>query len=169
VLRGEYLKQYNAEMNFIKLIMAVGVSALAGVVGAMFTTPAIPTWYATLTMPLLTPPNWVFGPVWTTLYVLMGIALWLVWKDKAAAPEARRRALMLFFLQLALNVLWSYFFFGLQNPGLAAAEIILLWLSIRATMISFGNISHPAQLLLVPYMLWVSFATYLTIAIWLLN
>ncbi|MBI4281690.1 tryptophan-rich sensory protein [Candidatus Uhrbacteria bacterium] len=154
--------------NTAKLIIAIGISELAGVIGAVFTTPSIPTWYAGLTKPEFGPPNWIFAPVWTTLFALMGIAMWLVWKRGLGEPGVKR-ALIIFDVQLVLNVLWSIIFFGLHNPGAAFAEIIILWLAIFATIIAFAKISRSAAWLLAPYILWVSFAAYLNYAIWMLN
>jgi tryptophan-rich sensory protein len=156
--------------NIFKLVIAIGVAEVAGFIGTFFTAPAIQSrWYASLAKPQLSPPNWVFGPVWTTLFALMGVALWLVWIDRSAAPKARRRAVAIFFVQLALNALWSMIFFGFRSPGGATVEIILLWLAILATMVTLAKISKPAAWLLVPYILWVSFAVYLNFSIWMLN
>ncbi len=154
--------------DWLKLISAVTGSLVAGLIGSIFTAPSIPTWYATLQRPELSPPNWIFGPVWTTLYVLMGIAAFLVWRKGLHRKEVKI-ALGLFLVQLALNSLWSVLFFGLQNPGAALVEIAALWLAILATIVSFSKISRPAAYLLLPYILWVSFAAYLTYAIWILN
>lgn len=172
--------------NAFKLIVAIAVSELAGIIGAVFTMPVIPTWYAGLVKPALNPPAWVFGPVWTILYALMGISLFLVWKrhsdilppsHKATAGQGKnigmsrlfKWAVALFFVQLALNTLWSIFFFGMQNPALAFLDIILLWLAILTTIILFYRISKPASYLLMPYILWVSFAAYLNYSLWMLN
>ncbi len=184
--------------NFFKLVIAVGVSLGAGVVGAIFTTPAVQSdWYLELIKPALNPPAWVFGPVWTILYVLMGIAAFLVWKRHpypAVEPSVHygagklptslklrgtnenvrmsrgwRWAIGLFLIQLVLNTLWSVIFFGLHSPGGALIEIIFLWLAILATIAAFYKISKPAAWLLVPYILWVSFALYLNYSIWALQ
>jgi tryptophan-rich sensory protein len=159
--------------NFFKLIIAIGVSLSAGAIGAIFTAPAIPTWYADLVKPALNPPAWIFGPVWTTLYVLMGIAAFLVWSSYPKASEDKKKqikiALGVFGAQLFLNAAWSITFFGFQNPGWALVDIILLWLAIVWTMVVFYQISKPAAYLLVPYLLWVSFASYLNYSIWVLN
>ena len=151
-----------------KLIIAVVVSELAGIIGSVFTTPSIPTWYATLVRPALSPPAWVFGPVWTTLFALMGIAAFLVWK-KGLERRDVKVALGIFIGQLVLNTLWSIIFFGLHNPGAAFIEIIFLWLAILATIIAFAKISKPAAWLLLPYILWVGFAGYLNFWFWMLN
>ncbi len=157
----------------LKLGTAIGVSELAGVIGSVFTFSAIPGWYGTLAKPGLTPPGWVFGPVWITLFALMGIAAFLVWSSHAKASEDKKKgitvALLLFGIQLALNTLWSIIFFGLHSPGAALVEIILLWLAILATIVAFARVVKPAAWLLVPYLLWVSFAAYLNYSIWRLN
>ena len=156
--------------NFLKLVIAIVVSEAAGVIGAFFTTPSIAGWYATLARPTLNPPAWVFGPVWTTLFALMGISLFLIWKsDPSVAPKERRRGGILFFIQLILNTLWSIIFFGLHNPAWALVDIVALWLVIVWTIVVFSKISKPAAYLLVPYLLWVSFAMYLNYSIWVLN
>lgn len=152
----------------LRWIIAIAVSQLAGIIGSIFTAPAISGWYASLAKPELAPPNWVFGPVWITLFVLMGIAAALVW-EKGIARKDVRTALAFFGIQLALNAGWSAVFFGLRSPGAAFVEIILLWLAIMATMVSFAKVSRLATWLLLPYILWVSFAGYLTLAIWRLN
>ncbi len=154
--------------NLIKLILAVLLSLMAGVVGSFFTFSSIEDWYQFLEKPILNPPNWVFGPVWTLLYILMGVALFLVWK-KGWENKSVKLAMVLFFLQLGLNALWSILFFGFQNPFLAFVEIVILWLLIVITMENFYQISKLAMYLLIPYLLWVSFASYLNASIWLLN
>ncbi|MFH1392317.1 MAG: TspO/MBR family protein [bacterium] len=154
--------------NFFKLIIAVIVSELAGIIGSIFTVSAIPTWYAELVKPALSPPNWLFGPVWTTLYFLMGIAAFLVWK-RGFERKNIKIALGLFCIQLFLNALWSIIFFGLHSPGAAFIEIIVLWLAIIIAIIAFSKISKPAAWLLAPYIIWVSFAAYLNYVIWILN
>jgi translocator protein len=124
-------------------------------------------WYRELAKPGFTPPDWIFGPVWTVLYAMMGVAAWLVWRDHgiAGAPMA----LGLFAVQLALNGLWSFIFFGLQRPGLAFLEILLLWAAVLATLGAFRHLQPLAGWLLLPYLLWVSFAAMLNLAIWRLN
>jgi tryptophan-rich sensory protein len=154
--------------NFSKLVIAVVVSELAGIVGSVFTAPAIPNWYAGLVKPSFTPPAWVFAPVWTTLFALMGVAAFLVWQ-KGLERRDVKFSLAIFIGQLALNMLWSITFFGQQNPAVALIEIIFLWLAILATIIAFSRISKPAAWLLIPYLLWVSFASYLNYSVWLLN
>ena len=134
----------------------------AGTIGSIFTFSAIPNWYAYLNKPFFNPPNWIFGPVWTTLYTLMGISVYLVWKKRKGIP-------FWFWVQLVLNALWSILFFGLQNPILAFVGVIFLWLSIFLTITSFYRIHKTAAYLLVPYLLWVTFASLLNASIALLN
>lgn len=160
--------------NISRFIISVVKTEGAGIIGAFFTMPAIAPWYMTLAKPALVPPNWIFVPVWTTLYFLMGVAVFLVWSLHAEAPEGdekrkRRNALMLFDTQLALNVLWSVLFFGLHSPFFAFCGIIVLWCMILWTIISFYPISRAAAYLLVPYILWVSFAAYLNYMVLVLN
>ena len=167
--------------NTLKLIIAIVVSEAAGVIGSVFTTPSIAGWYAGIVKPALNPPAWVFGPVWTTLFALMGIAAFLIWREynKLTLSEVEglviqrkkqiKIALGIFLSQLVLNTLWSIIFFGLHSPGGALIEITFLWLAILATIIAFYKISKPAAWLLVPYILWVSFAAYLNYVIWSLN
>ena len=154
--------------SFIKLIIAITVSELAGIIGSIFTMPSIAGWYAGLAKPALNPPAWVFAPVWTTLFALMGIAAFLVWR-KGLNNRNVKIALVIFIIQLVLNTLWSIIFFGLHNPGGAFIEIIFLWIAIFFTIIVFFKISRPAALLLVPYIIWVSFAGYLNYSIWQIN
>lgn len=152
----------------LKLIIAIAVSELAGLIGSFFTTPAISTWYAGIIKPALNPPAWIFGPVWTALFTLMGIAAFLIWK-KGLDRRDVKIALGIFIGQLILNTLWSIIFFGLRSPGGALIEIIFLWFAILFTIIEFVKISKPTAWLLLPYILWVSFAAYLNYMIWALN
>lgn len=154
--------------NTIKLMLCISITELTGAIGSIFTFPSIESWYSTLTRPELSPPNWVFGPVWTTLFALMGIAVFLVWK-KGLNRKDVRTALGVFAVQLVLNMMWSIIFFNLQSPFWAFMDLIVLWLAIVSTMILFYKISKPAFWLLVPYILWVSFAGYLNYMIWMLN
>jgi tryptophan-rich sensory protein len=151
----------------IGLVAAVAVCFGAAGIGAAVTTPQIPTWYAELNKPSWNPPAWVFGPVWSALYLMMGIAAWLVWRERGI--EKAKGALSLFAVQLALNTLWSVLFFGWQNPQAAAIEIIVLWIAIAATIMAFWKHSRVAASLLVPYLLWVSFAAVLNWTIWWMN
>jgi tryptophan-rich sensory protein len=154
--------------NTIKLLICISITELTGAIGSIFTFPSIESWYTTLVRPELSPPNWVFGPVWTTLFVLMGIAAFLVWK-KGLNRKDVRIALWVFVGQLILNMMWSIIFFNLQSPFWAFMDLIVLWLAIVSTMTLFSKISRPALWLLVPYILWVSFAGYLNYMIWILN
>lgn len=141
---------------------------MAGVIGGFFTASSVNTWYVPLTKPSFNPPNWLFSPVWITLYVLMGIALFLVWR-KGFQTEGVKSALLIFGVQLVLNALWSILFFGLKMPLLAFIEIIVLWGFILITMFKFKKVSKLAGYLLVPYLLWVSFAAVLNFFLWYLN
>jgi translocator protein len=154
--------------SLLKLLLAISISEAAGIIGSIFTASALPTWYAQLIKPDLNPPGWMFGPVWTTLYALMGVAAFLVW-TKSWERRDVRKALSVFGFQLVLNASWSIVFFGLQSPGWALVNIALMWLAILWTMILFYKISKPATWLLVPYILWVSFAAYLNYSIYVLN
>lgn len=150
------------------LFFSIVLPQIAGAAGALFTVRAIPSWYALLQKPHLAPPNWVFGPVWTTLYLLMGVAAFFVWR-RLNADSRVRMAMAVFMLQLALNALWSFLFFGLRSPALGFLGIVLLWLSIVATMILFARVSKTSAWLLVPYLAWTTFAGYLNYMIWMLN
>ena len=153
--------------NSIKLVTAVILTVGLGAVGGLVTAPEIPLWYAGLNKPSFNPPNWLFGPVWTTLYLLMGVSCYLVWKQPVSVE--RNKALYLFILQFVLNFCWSFIFFGMHETGWALTEMILLWLTILATIFSFAKFSKTAAWLLVPYIAWVSFAMLLNGAIWRLN
>lgn len=139
----------------------------AGGLGAIFTSRSLENWYPDLVKPSWNPPDFVFAPVWTTLFVLMGVAGWLIWR--APPHPSRRRALVFFTIQLLLNSLWSMLFFGLQSPGLALVEIALLWVAILLTMASALTSSRAAAWLLAPYLAWVSFAALLNASIWRFN
>jgi len=157
--------------NFLKLVAAVFVCQLAGIIGSISTFSAIPTWYAGLAKPALNPPSWLFGPVWIMLYTLMGIALFLVYiKEEVGEIGGKKTAALgAFGIQLFLNALWSIIFFGLHDPFFALVNIVLLWLAIAWTMIVFYKISRPAAYLLLPYIVWVSIAAYLNYSLWILN
>lgn len=146
----------------------VVICELAGGLGAVFTTPRIGTWYTTLNKPEIAPPNWIFAPVWTILFAMMGVAAYLVWRKRKQDARAEE-ALMIFSAQLGLNIIWSALFFGLRSPQNAFAEIIILWLAILATIVRFKMISKNAAYLLLPYLLWVTFAGYLNFLIYTLN
>lgn len=144
-----------------KLIFSIGLCLGVGFLGSFFTVSSIPTWYATLNKPFFSPPNWIFGPVWTILYILMGYSLYLVWV-KRVVPTV-------FWIQLFLNFIWSIIFFGMQNPTLALLNIIVLWTAIFLTIKSFHRINKLAGQMLIPYLLWVTFASLLNLSIVLLN
>ncbi len=152
----------------IKLAASVVLCLLAGFIGSFATTPKIQGWYAGLVRPSFAPPNWLFGPAWTTLYVLMGIALYLVWR-KGLAAKGVKVAIAFFLVQLVVNALWSFAFFGAESPLAGLVVIVLLWILIVATIAVFAPVSRTAALLLVPYIAWVSFATVLNAAIYALN
>lgn len=151
-----------------KLFVSVISCELVGLLGTPFTFSAIPTWYATLNKPFFAPPNWIFGPVWTFLYFLMGIAFYLIWK-KGLKKEKVKTAAKFFLAQLTLNFVWSPIFFGLRAPFLGLVTIVAMWVMIVMTMKKFYPLSRLAYYLLMPYLLWVSFATVLNAAIVLLN
>jgi benzodiazapine receptor len=151
-----------------KLAISIVACLAAGAIGSIFTRDAIPSWYTTLTKPSFNPPNWVFGPVWTFLYVLMGIAAFLVWR-KGTGNTKIRIALIVFLVQLVLNAFWSVAFFGLESPLYGLIVISILWVAILATVVLFFRISRVASILMWPYLLWVSFATVLNSSIFLLN
>ena len=154
-------------VEILRLLASILVCQLTGFISSLFASPSIPTWYADLQKPSFAPPNWVFAPVWVSLYILMGVALYLVWRR---AGEARvRPAVAAFIVQLALNALWSPAFFGLQSPLAGLIVIVPLWLAILATILAFLNVSKGAALLLVPYMLWVGFAVVLNFDFLVLN
>lgn len=150
------------------LVLAVLLPLGVGIAGSFSTMDSVRTWYPTLVRPSFAPPTWVFGPVWTTLYVMMGVSSWLVWRGGFERPEVRS-ALLLFAVQLAFNLAWSWLFFGLQMPFLALVEIVVLLVLIGVTALRFLPISRTAAVLLVPYVAWVSFATVLNAGFWWLN
>jgi benzodiazapine receptor len=151
-----------------KLAVTIVASLTAGAIGSIFTMAAIPTWYATLAKPPFTPPSWIFAPVWTLLYVLMGIAAFMIWR-KGLENRQVRTALIFFLIQLVLNTLWSVAFFGLESPLYGLIVILILWVAILVTIVLFFKISKVSSILMWPYLLWVSFATILNSSILLLN
>lgn len=156
-------------MQKISRIVLVVVTCMAiGYLSGMITRESITTWYPTLEKPVFNPPNWIFAPVWTLLYIMMGVAAGLVWTGNLD-EQTTKKALGFFAIQFGLNALWSYLFFGLHNPFLALIEIILLWLLILETYNLFKKIDKTAGLLLLPYLAWVSFAIILNACIWWLN
>jgi translocator protein len=148
--------------KYLKLLLSIVICESAGLIGSIFTLSSVNSWYLTLNKPFFNPPSWIFAPVWTILYLLMGVSLYLVWGVKKVN-------LKWFWLQLALNSLWSIIFFGFKNPTLALIEIAVLWISILLTIKSFWKTNKNAAYLLFPYLLWVSFATILNFSIVVLN
>jgi translocator protein len=154
--------------NILKLIVAIAVPLSIGALGSYFTIPEINDWYQTINKPAWNPPNWIFGPVWTSLYLLMGISLYLVWKSNTT-DGTKTLAVSFFIIQLGLNFFWTIIFFNLHQTGWAVVEIMLLWVFILFTIFSFSSIHKAAPWLLVPYICWVSFAMILNYSIWQLN
>ncbi len=154
--------------NILRFIISIVTCETVGIIGSIFTLSSIQTWYMFLNKPSFNPPNWIFGPVWTVLYALMGVSLYLIW-NKGLKSNKTKNALKIFFVQLAFNFLWSIVFFGLHNPLLALIVITFLWASILYTILLFKKISQIAAFLLFPYILWVSFAVLLNLFIVLLN
>ena len=154
-------------------VLALGIAILTveivGASGSVFTAQGLGQWYDTLQQPALAPPNWVFGPVWTTLFALVGVALWLVWRQVNSSPREARLGFGVFVLQFIFNLRWSAAFFGMQEIGWGLVVIGILWLLIVATIWAFDRVDRRAALLLVPYLLWVSFAAYLNYRFWVLN
>jgi len=149
----------------MRLTLCIAVCLGAGGLGSLLTRPALMTWYEGLSKPNWTPPNWLFAPVWTILYVAMGVAAWLVWRRSSLAAVP----MQLFLLQLLLSVAWSAVFFRFRSPGWAFFEIVALWCAILLTAVAFGRTAPVAGWLMVPYLVWVSYATALNFAIWRLN
>jgi translocator protein len=155
------------KLNIWKLIVSIVICQLAGLVGSFFTFPAVSTWYLTLNKPSFNPPSWLFGPVWTFLFLLMGISIYLIWTKGPSLNNSK--AFEFFIIQLVLNILWSVLFFGLHSPLAAFIEIILLWIAILLTIIYSFKVSKSVSYLLIPYILWVTFASVLNLSIYLLN
>lgn len=154
--------------SYPRLIFSILLIEIIGAAGVIFTTPAIPGWYASIVKPFFTPPSWVFAPVWTALFLMMGISLYLILQEGFDKDKVRIAAYA-FAVQMALNVLWSFLFFGLQNPLIGFIEIVVLWLAILFTIKTFHPVSRPAAYMLVPYIIWVTIATALNLGILLLN
>ena len=157
-----------ASIQKLKLIASVALAFLAAGIGSYFTTSNIPTWYASLNKPFFSPPNWLFGPVWSLLYLFMGISLYLIWVSDSPQIQ-KKKAVLMYFIQLTLNVLWSVIFFGMRSPSVAIIEIIILEITIILTILQFKQISTKAARLLIPYALWVAFATILNLSIVVIN
>ena len=156
------------KINYWKLAVSIVICQLAGIIGSFFTSSSVSSWYLQLNKPSFSPPNWIFGPVWITLYTLMGISLFLVWK-KGIEKKDVRAAVMIFGLHLFLNALWSFLFFGLQNPFIGLIGILLVLISLLVVIRKFYSISKKSAYILIPYLVWVSFATLLNFSIWILN
>jgi benzodiazapine receptor len=156
------------EKKLLRLASSIAICQLAGVVGSISTISAIPTWYAVLEKPFFAPPNWLFAPIWITLYFLMGVSLYIVWNIWISRGPVRT-AIYLFGIQLVLNALWPALFFGLESPFLGLIEIAILWVAIALTVFRFYRISKQAALLLLPYISWVTVALMLNLSIWILN
>ena len=152
-----------------RIVLVVTTCLVIGYLSGTVTRESITTWYPTLVKPIFNPPNWIFAPVWTLLYAMMGVAGGIIWNHLETNKEQVKKAFAFFIIQLALNALWSYLFFGLHNPLLALLEIIILWLMIFETYVQFKSINKLAGWLLIPYLAWVSFATILNASIWWLN
>lgn len=150
----------------MRLILSLLFPQLAGAVGALFTVNVIPTWYKFLNKPSFSPPNWLFGPAWLTLYLLMGIALYLNWIKKTKQAKSNVR---LFFIHLFFNLIWTPIFFGAKNLFLALIVIVVIWIFIVTMIFKFWKVSKTASFLLIPYLLWVSFASILNYFVWKLN
>jgi tryptophan-rich sensory protein len=151
-----------------RLIVSILACQAAGMVGSIFTVQSIPAWYASLQKPWFSPPNWLFAPAWLSFYTLMGISLYIVW-SRGLKKKTVRAAIKIFAVQLVLNSLWSILFFGLQSPLYALMEIVVLWCAILYTIVKFYKISRNAGLILLPYLLWVSFAAVLNFSVWMPN
>lgn len=155
--------------RILRIVLVVMTCLAIGYLSGKVTQESITTWYPTLIKPVFNPPNWIFPIAWTILYIMMGVAGGLIWNYLESDQEKVKKAFMFFIIQLALNALWSYLFFGLHNPFLALIEIILLWLMIFETYTQFKKIDKVAGMLLIPYLAWVTFATVLNASIWWLN
>lgn len=157
-----------SKINYLKLLISILICQLAGIIGSFFTVSSVNGWYAALIKPSFNPPSWIFSPVWITLYLLMGISLYLVWVNKSN-HNSKKVAYIIFGAQLFLNSLWSILFFGLRSPLAAFIEIIILWFAILFTMIYSYRISKISSYLLIPYIAWVSFAAVLNLSLLYLN
>lgn len=153
--------------NIIKLIVSVGIPLAVGAVAGMFTAKAVPEWFSSLNKPVFSPPDWLFGPVWTVLYLLMGISLFLIWREEPG--NTRTLAIVIFIVQLFLNFVWSFLFFYFKMIGFALLEIIVLWLNILLMIFVFYRINPVSAYINIPYLLWVSFASVLNAAYFFLN
>ncbi len=164
---GSEIKCMRLPRSPILLLLCIAVCQAAGLIGSIFTDPKIGTWFSTLVRPGIAPPNWLFGPVWITLYFLMGVALYLVLRERE--KQGADLALFLFAVQLILNASWSYFFFGLESTFLGFLVLLAVWAAVVLTIAAFARISRNAALLLVPYIAWVTFAGIVAYQFWVLN
>jgi len=154
--------------SIIRFLVSISLPVAVGAVAGLFTASSVKTWFVTLNKPSFNPPSWLFAPVWTTLYIVMGIAFFIIWQSKAN-EIIKKRSMKIYFVQLFFNFTWSFVFFYAQQPGWALVNIVVLWLLIAITIFWFSQISRVSAWLMVPYILWVSFATALNYAIWQLN
>ncbi len=166
--RVVHKKQHNPHISFFSAVGWVFVCEFAGVVGSIFTVGSIPTWYQTLVKPSFNPPNWIFGPVWTTLYALMGISVYRIWR-LGMHREKVRDAVVLFCMHLVLNAVWSPVFFGARNIPIAFAIIAIMWLTLIALIFRFERLDKVSAYMLTPYLAWISFAMILNYNLWILN
>jgi len=153
--------------HWFALAVSIVICFGAALVGQVFTVPGLGGWYESLNKPSWNPPSWIFGPLWSALFLSMAIAVWMVWREDDA--KYRRTAIFLFAIQLSLNVLWTAIFFEMRSPGLAALEVAALWIAIAATTATFARVSRTAAYLMTPYLGWVTFAAALNVAVWRLN
>lgn len=156
-----------SKKDVLPIVLSILIALSAGFIGSYFTASSVSTWYTTINKPSFSPPNWIFAPVWTALYILMGVAAFLIWRERHH-PQAKT-ALIFYGVQLVLNAFWSIIFFGMSNPGLALIELLVLWVLVLITMVKFYKINRTAGWLLAPYLLWGTFASILNYAIWMLN
>ena len=163
---NDHFNYYLGMKNWVKLAISIAIPQIIGATGAFFTVSGVGSWYQSINRPEWNPPSWLFGPVWTTLYVLMGIALYLVWKSD---ESNKRTAITLWSVQLVVNFLWSLLFFNQHQIGGALIDLVILWLLILLTIFAFAKINKTAAWLLVPYISWVTFAGILNYTIWMLN
>lgn len=166
---GIFVSNAKIMQKIVRIILVVCTCVAVGYLSGEVTKDSVGSWYPTLEKPFFNPPNWLFAPVWTILYIMMGVAGGMVWNHIETQPKEVKKAFLFFVIQLALNALWSYLFFGLRNPLLALIEIIVLWLMVYETYVVFKPINKTAAWLLLPYLAWVAFATLLNASIWWLN
>jgi len=156
------------KINYSKLIFSILICEIAGILGSIFTVNSINSWYQFLNKPVFNPPSWIFGPVWTLLYLMMGVSFYIIWNKESEKVKYTKEKII-FAIQLVLNIAWSILFFGFQSPVLALIEIVFLWIAIWINIFFFYKISKTSGLLLIPYVFWVSFATVLNYYLYILN